>query len=99
MTGSSAGFAQSLDLVKPRGTIIVKGTYMQPPQADLTRVMVDETRIVGSRCGPFDAAMRLLESGVIDTRSLIDARYHFDQAVEAMNHAAQKGVLKVLLDF
>jgi threonine dehydrogenase-like Zn-dependent dehydrogenase len=99
VTGSSEGFAQSLDLVKPRGTIVIKSTYMDPPQADLTRVMVDETRIVGSRCGPFDAALRLLESGVIDTRSLIDARYDLDQAVEAMNHAVQKGVLKVLLDF
>lgn len=99
VTGSSAGFAQSLDLVKPRGTIIVKGTYMDLPHADLTRVMVDETRIVGSRCGPFDAAIRLLESGVIDTQSLVDARYDFDQAVEAMDHAAQRGVMKVLLDF
>lgn len=98
-TGSSEGFTESLDLVEPRGTIIVKSTYMDPPRADLTRVMVDETRIVGSRCGSFDAALRLLESGVVDTRSLIDARYDLDQAVEAMNHAAQKGVLKVLLDF
>ena len=99
VTGSPEGFSQSLDLVKPRGTIVIKSTYVDPPRADLTRVMVDETRIVGSRCGPFDAALRLLKSGAIDTRSLIDARYDLDQAVEAMNHAAQKGVLKVLLDF
>ena len=99
VTGSPEGFAQSLDLVKPRGTIVIKSTYMDPPRADLTRVMVDETRIVGSRCGPFDAALRLLESDVIDTQSLIDARYDFEQAVEAMHHAAQEGVLKVLLDF
>lgn len=99
VTGSSAGLAQSLELVKPRGTIVVKSTYMDPAKTDLTRLMVDETRIVGSRCGSFDAALRLLKSGVIDTRSLIDARYDFDQAVEAMNRAAQKGVLKVLLDF
>jgi len=99
VTGNPAGFARSLDLVKPRGTIILKGTYMEPPQADLTRVMIDETRVVGSRCGPFGASIRLLGAGLIDTRSLIDARYDFDYAVEAMNHAAKRGVLKVLLDF
>ena len=99
VTGSPAGFAQSLDLVKPRGTIVIKSTYMSIPQADLTRIMVDEIRVVGSRCGPFDAALRLLSARLIDTESLIDARYNFDQAISAIDYAAQKGVLKVLLDF
>lgn len=99
VTGNPEGFAQALDLVKPRGTIVIKSTYVGAIQADMTRVMVDEIRIVGSRCGPFDAALRLLASGLIDTKSLIDARYDFNQAVQAMDHATQKGILKVLLDF
>ena len=99
VTGSPEGFAQSLELVKPRGTIVIKSTYVDTPPADLTQVMVDEIRVVGSRCGPFDAALRLLAAGLIDTQSLIDARYDFDQALQAMDHAAKKGVIKVLMDF
>lgn len=99
VTGSPEGFEQALNLVKPRGTIVIKSTHVGKIEADLTKVMVDEIRVVGSRCGPFDAALRLLAAGLIDTKSLIDARYDFDQAVEAMKQAKQKGIIKVLLDF
>jgi threonine dehydrogenase-like Zn-dependent dehydrogenase len=98
-TGTAEGFADALTLVEPRGSIVLKSTYVGIPQADLTRVAVDEIRVIGSRCGPFDAALRLLEAGVIDVDSLIEARYPFDQALTAMEHAGQKGVLKILLDF
>lgn len=98
-TGNAEGFAQALDLVQPRGTIVLKSTYAGTPQADLTRVAVDEIRVVGSRCGPFDAALRLLQHGLIDTESMIDARYSIDNAVKAFEHAAQPGMLKVLLEF
>lgn len=99
VTGNPQGFEQALRIVKPRGTIIIKSTYVDGIQADLTKVMVDEIRIVGSRCGPFDAALRLLSAGLIDTQSLIDARYDFNQAIQAMDYAKQKGIVKVLLDF
>lgn len=98
-TGTSEGFASALNLVEPRGVIVLKSTYTGIPQADLTRIAVDEIRVIGSRCGPFDAALRLLEAGVIDVESLIEARYPFDEAIKAVQHAGQKGVLKVLLDF
>lgn len=98
-TGKAEGFADALALVKPRGIIVLKSTYVGLPQADLTRVAVDEIRVVGSRCGPFAAALRLLERGLIDVESLIEARYPFDEALTAMQHAAQKGALKVILDF
>ncbi|MEQ8677852.1 MAG: alcohol dehydrogenase catalytic domain-containing protein [Aggregatilineales bacterium] len=97
-TGTEAGFAESLDLVKARGTIVLKSTYVGTPTADLTRIAVDEIRVIGSRCGPFDAALRLLEAQLVDVESLIEARYSLDQAMHAMEHAGQKGVLKVLLD-
>lgn len=98
-TGDAAGFADALEIVKPRGTIILKSTYSGIPQADLTRVVVDEIRLVGSRCGPFDAALRLLKENLVDVLSLVEARYTFDQALAAMEHAARPGALKVLLDF
>lgn len=97
-TGTPEGFADALNLVQPRGAIVLKSTYRGLPQADLTRVAVDEVRVIGSRCGPFDAALRLLSAGLVDVESLIEARYPFDEAVKAMEHAAQQGVLKILLD-
>ncbi|MEP7287262.1 MAG: alcohol dehydrogenase catalytic domain-containing protein [Chloroflexota bacterium] len=96
-TGSAEGFATTLDLVKPRGTIILKSTYTGLPQANLTRVVVDEIKVIGSRCGPFAAALRLMELGQIDVQSMIEGRYSLDEAVSAFDHAARRGVLKILL--
>ena len=98
-TGNAGGFSAALDLVEPRGTIALKSTYEGIPSADLSRIAVNEIRIIGTRCGPFDAALRLLEAGLIDVESLIEARYPFDLAERALEHAAMPGMLKVLLDF
>jgi threonine dehydrogenase-like Zn-dependent dehydrogenase len=97
-TGVSDGFADALNLVKPRGVIVLKSTYVNLPQADLTRVVVDEIRVIGSRCGPFDSALRLLSANLVDVESLVEARYSLDDAINAINHASKKGVLKILLD-
>jgi alcohol dehydrogenase len=98
-TGQAEGFADALALVEARGTIVLKSTYRGVPQADLTRVAVDEIRVVGSRCGPFVAALRLLEGEMVEVESLIEARYPFAEAERAIEHAAKRGALKVLLDF
>ncbi len=98
-TGQASGFADALRLVEARGAIVLKSTYHGMPQADLTQIAVREIRVIGSRCGPFPAALRLLERGLIDVESLIDARYPFEHAAEAVRHASEQGVLKVLLDF
>ncbi len=97
-TGTAEGFADALALVRPRGVIHLKSTYHDLPHADLTRVVVGEVQVTSSRCGPFDAALRLLTRGLVDVDSLIEAHYPLAQASEALSHAAQKGVLKVVLD-
>lgn len=96
-TGNAEGFALALDCVRPRGAVILKSTYTDIPQANLTRVVVDEVRVIGSRCGPFDAALRLMANCLVDVESLIVAEYGLDDAVQAFDHAAQRGVLKVLI--
>jgi alcohol dehydrogenase len=98
-TGNAAGFATALDLVRPRGTIVLKSTYADLPQANLTRVVVDEVRVIGSRCGPFAAALNLLRQGLIDTETMIAARFPLEQGLTAFERAFQPGMLKVLLDF
>ncbi|HSR70378.1 MAG TPA: alcohol dehydrogenase catalytic domain-containing protein [Acidobacteriota bacterium] len=105
-TGSPEGLAAALHAVKPRGRVILKSTYAQvsggagagPAAAiDFSRIVVDEIQLLGSRCGPFAAALRLLESGRIDPRDLIDEVFPLEEAQEALRKAAQAGVLKVLL--
>ncbi len=96
-TGSAEGFASALDLLKPRGTLVLKSTYVGLPQADLTRVVIDEIKIVGSRCGPFNAALRMMTQQQVDVLSMIDARYSLDDAMAAFEHASGRGVLKILL--
>lgn len=99
-TGNASGFADALNIVKPRGKIVLKSTYAGGlPQVDLTRVVVDEIHVIGSRCGPFGAALRLLAAGQIDIAPLIDARYPIEEAVTAFEYAQKPGVLKVLLEF
>ena len=65
---------------------------------DLSSLVVDEITLVGSRCGPFPAALRLLEAELVAVEPLIDAIYPFDDAVAAFRRAAEPGTLKVLLD-
>lgn len=97
-TGTSDGFSESMDLVKPRGAIVLKSTYAEFPKADLTKIAVNEIRVIGSRCGPFESALRLLASKLVDVEPLIEARYSLNEGIAAIEIAARKGVLKVLLE-
>ena len=97
-TGNASGFADALALVRARGTVVLKSTYASIPQADLTRVVVQEVRVVGSRCGPMGTALRLLEQRLVDVEPLIEARYTLDEARHAFEHAARPGALKILLE-
>ncbi len=61
-SGSESGFATALDLVRPRGKIVLKSTFSGEPKWAASRVVVDEITIVGSRCGRFEPALKLLEA-------------------------------------
>lgn len=96
-TGSPNGLKKALDLVRPRGTIILKSTYAEKSDLDLSSIVVNEIQVDGSRCGPFDTALDLLNRGLIKTQPMIEAIYPLEDAVQAMEHATRPGVLKVLL--
>jgi threonine dehydrogenase-like Zn-dependent dehydrogenase len=97
VTGNEAGFAQSLRLVRPRGTLILKSTFAGEANLNLTKLVVAEINVVGSRCGPFAPALRLLARNAVDVRTSIEAQYPLRQALAALDHAARPGVRKVLL--
>jgi threonine dehydrogenase-like Zn-dependent dehydrogenase len=96
-SGSESGFATALDLLKPRGKLVLKSTFQGTPVWQAARVVVDEITIVGSRCGRFAPALELLKEKKIDVESLISEEFALSNALKAMDCATQKGVLKVLL--
>lgn len=96
-SGSSTGFALALDLLKPKGRLVLKSTFHGATEFEASRVVVDEISIIGSRCGRFAPAIDLLRKGVIDLDSLISEEYSLGEGVHAMTRASAKGVLKVLL--
>lgn len=96
-TGRPEGFRTAQRLVRPAGTIALKSTYHQLVQTDLSQLVVDEVKVVGSRCGPFPAALRLLERGDVVVAQLIEAEYHLAEAEAAFEHAARPGALKVII--
>jgi len=96
-TGQPEGFRAARHMVRPCGTLVLKSTYHGLVHIDLSSLVVDEIRMIGSRCGPFPAALRLLERGGVDVRSLITAEYPMDQARAAFEHAGRRGALKVLV--
>ena len=96
-TGNEAGFAQALRLVRPLGTLILKSTYAGDARLNLTKLVVAEITVVGSRCGPFAPALRLLAQNAINVQAMIEAEYPLAEGLKAMEHAARPGVRKVLL--
>jgi len=96
-TGSANGFELAMQMVRPRGTIVLKSTVAAGKALNLAPLVIDEITVIGSRCGPFREAIRALAEKEIDVTSLIHRRMKLDQGVEAMALAATPGVLKVIL--
>jgi len=96
-TGSARGLAQAVALCAPRGTVVLKSTVHDRVELDTAPVVVDELTLIGSRCGPFAPALRLLASGAIDVDGLVTESFALRDAPRAFARAAERGVLKVLL--
>ncbi|HWT04094.1 MAG TPA: alcohol dehydrogenase catalytic domain-containing protein [Pyrinomonadaceae bacterium] len=96
-SGSESGFALALELLRPRGVLVLKSTFHGKTSVDSARIVVDEISVVGSRCGRFRPALELLGSGAVDVESLITEEYRLGDGVRAMQRATERGVIKVLL--
>ena len=97
-TGSPAGLREAVKIVHPRGTIVLKSTYADQPKMNLVPIVINEITIVGSRCGPFQPAIRLLEKNSIDVLSLVSERFPLEEGARAIQAAKKKETLKVILD-
>lgn len=80
------------------GTVVLKSTYEGKQEIDISEIVVDEITLVGSRCGPFKPALRLMEMGMINPEPLISERFPISDGLKAFEKTAQPGVFKVILD-
>lgn len=101
-TGSPRGLETAMQMVRPRGTIVMKTTTTTPgpdqPHLDLSPLVIHEINLIGSRCGPFPDALEALGAQTIDVVSLISKRMKLADGVEAIKAAARPDVIKVLLE-
>ena len=98
-SGSTSGFAKALELIKPRGVFVLKSTMHEATSINTASLVIDEIQLIGSRCGRFEPAVRLMENRLIDVKPLISGIYPFEDAMGAFEEAKKPATLKVLLDF
>lgn len=98
-TGSISGFENAMALTKPRGTLVLKSTVAGSKEINLAPIVINEITVLGSRCGQFKPALKLLENKRIDFKPFISGVYNVDKAIEAFEKNKEKDTLKVLLKF
>ncbi len=97
-SGSPGGFETAARAVRPRGAIVLKTTCAEHVPLDTSRIVVDEVTVIGSRCGPFDRAIALLEEGAVDVAPFIEETIPLSRGVEALARASAPGARKILID-
>lgn len=98
-TGSITGFEDAMALTKPRGVLVLKSTVAGSKEINLAPIVINEITVLGSRCGQFKPALRLLENNRIDFKPLISGIYNIDDAIEGFERNKEKDSLKVLIKF
>ncbi len=96
-TGSREGLQRAIAMTAPRGTLVLKTTIAGAHEVDLAPVVINEIRILGSRCGSFAPAIGLLSAGAVDVAALVTDRYPLSQVDEAFARAASPGARKVIV--
>lgn len=96
-TGREGGFSDTMRLVRPRGTVVLKSTIASKSKMDFAPAIINEITIVGSRCGPFRPAINALASGLVNVDDLVSAVYPISEYKKAFDEAAKPENLKILL--
>ena len=96
-TGTASGFETSMALTKPRGVLVLKSTVATGKELNLAPIVIDEITVLGSRCGQFAPALRLLENNRIDFKPFISGIYSINNAIEAFEANKAKDSIKILI--
>jgi threonine dehydrogenase-like Zn-dependent dehydrogenase len=86
-TGRPEGLARAIDLVEPRGTIVLKSTCHGDTTMPLWTIPVQEISVVGSRCGPFKPAIDLLTARAVETAPLVAQTFRLEEHERAFETA------------
>ena len=97
-TGSVTGLPLALQLVRPRGTVVMKTTVAANHEVSLAPIVIDEISVVGSRCGPFGLAIESLQAGRFDLSNLVTHRFTLEEATQAFHTAVDPSAFKVVFD-
>lgn len=105
-TGKPNGLTLSMSLCRPMGTLVLKSTCASGVAGfHSAPVVIDELKVVGSRCGPIDRALELLtnEGGNSDKipklnmTKYITKVFPLSQVKDALACAREKSTMKVQL--
>jgi threonine dehydrogenase-like Zn-dependent dehydrogenase len=96
-TGSFEGPAAAMKLLRPLGTLVLKTTVGRPLELPSDKLVVDEIKILGSRCGPFEKAIDALANKKVQVEAMLHGRFTLDSAADALKHAAMPGTLKTII--
>ncbi|MDG2012993.1 MAG: alcohol dehydrogenase catalytic domain-containing protein [Pirellulaceae bacterium] len=97
-TGSVSGLPLALELAEPRGTVVMKTTVAESHSLSLAPIVIDEIRLVGSRCGPFAQAIEMLAAGRFDLEGMITHRFPLQAAEQAFAAAVEPNAFKVIFE-
>lgn len=97
-TGDPAGLRAAVAAVRPGGTVVLKSTHAAETSLDPVRLVVEEIRVVGSRCGSLPDALETLAAGRVQVEDLVDAVFPLSRGAEAFAAAADGTTIKVLLE-
>ena len=94
-SGTPEGLQKAIEIVRPRGVIAVKSTHGILTKINVTELVVKEVSLVGSRCGPFDKAIKLLKEKVIQVDKLVTSEFPLSRGVEAFEKSFERGEIKI----
>ncbi|MFB0565844.1 MAG: alcohol dehydrogenase catalytic domain-containing protein [Candidatus Aminicenantaceae bacterium] len=96
-TGNERGLQEALSWIKPKGKIVLKSTFKGFARVDISKIVVDEIQLIGSRCGPFQKAIDVLSKELIEVDRMIDGDFPLEKAQEALVMAQKPGIMKILI--
>ena len=96
-TGSPEGLSRALELVRPEGAVVLKTTVADSVPLATAQAVVNEVRLIGSRCGPFRPAIDALALGTVEVRPMITETYGIEECLQALLRARDPDVMKILV--
>jgi len=97
-TGSADGFNTACQLVRPRGQLLLKSTWVPDKPVDLAPLVINEVTLIGSRCGPFPEAINALAAEKVVVHGMITSRFELAQYDQAFTKAQDSHQIKTVFE-